>query len=107
MVVRAGSAVVGTWPLDRSGDLDITFRVPADAIQSNVGLALDIRYLPHRVTRRGTHITFIISPNPRWRYPRGHRLVGASACSRWRSRLHSTWLSTGPTRSDSPPRQSI
>ena len=62
VVVRAGSAVVGTWPLDRSGDLDITFRVPADAIQSNVGLALDIRYLPHRGNAPGNHITFIIQP---------------------------------------------
>ena len=63
VVVRAGSAVLGTWPLSGSGDLDITFRVPADAIQSNVGLALDIRYRP----RQGgdapeNHITFTVQP---------------------------------------------
>lgn len=62
VVVRAGSAVVGTWPLDRSGDLDITFRVPADAIQSNVGLALDIRYLPRQGNAPANHITFAVQP---------------------------------------------
>lgn len=62
VVVRAGSAVLGAWPLSGSGDLDVTFRVPADAIQSNVGLALDIRYLPRQGNAPENRITFTVQP---------------------------------------------
>ncbi len=63
VVIRAGSAVLGTYPLDNSGQLDATFQIPADAIQSNVGLALDIRYLPHQGgLPPANRITFFAQP---------------------------------------------
>jgi len=63
VIVRAGSAVLGAWQLNGSGDLDIKFRVPADAIQSNVGLALDIRYLPREGGNQPeSRINFAIQP---------------------------------------------
>jgi len=46
LVVRSGNAVLAAIRLDQSGSLDITGTIPAESIQSTVGLALDLRYLP-------------------------------------------------------------
>lgn len=46
VVLRAGQSVIATGVLGRSGTLDLTARIPADAIQSNVGLGLELRYIP-------------------------------------------------------------
>lgn len=46
IVVRSGSTVLATRILDESGVLDVTGDVPAESITSNIGLALEIRYLP-------------------------------------------------------------
>lgn len=63
VVVRAGPRVIGTYVLDESGSLHVKARIPSDAIQSDVGLALDIRYLP----RTGgapppNRLTFYVQP---------------------------------------------
>lgn len=64
VVVRAGSAVIGTFTLNGSGDLDVPIRIPADAIQSNVGLALDVRYQPRQAGNLpGNRITFAVQPD--------------------------------------------
>lgn len=62
VLVRSGSAVLGTWPLGTSGQLDIDFRIPADAIQSNVGLALEIRYRDRKGEAPENNISFIVQP---------------------------------------------
>jgi hypothetical protein len=46
VVVRSGGAVLAARRLDESGQLDITGTIPAESIQSNVGVAVDLRYLP-------------------------------------------------------------
>ena len=46
VVVRSGDAVLGARRLDESGLLDMTGTIPAESIASNVGLALELRYLP-------------------------------------------------------------
>lgn len=46
VVVRSGSAVLAARRLDESGRLDITGTIPAESIQSNLGVAVDLRYLP-------------------------------------------------------------
>ncbi len=46
VLVRSGSAIIASHVLDNSGKLDITATIPADAIRSNVGMALEIRYVP-------------------------------------------------------------
>ena len=48
LLIRSGSAVLASAVLDQSGKVDLTADVPADAISSNVGLALEVRYVPHR-----------------------------------------------------------
>lgn len=48
VVVRSGSAVLAAHRLDESGLLDITETIPAESIQSNVGVALALRYLPNQ-----------------------------------------------------------
>lgn len=46
VVVRSGSTVLAARRLDESGLLDITGTIPAESIESNVGVALELRYLP-------------------------------------------------------------
>jgi hypothetical protein len=46
LVVRSGDTVVAARRLGESGLIDITGTIPADAIRSNVVLALELRYLP-------------------------------------------------------------
>jgi hypothetical protein len=46
VVVRSGSAVLAARRLDESGRLDIIGTIPAESIQSNVGVAVELRYLP-------------------------------------------------------------
>jgi hypothetical protein len=46
VVIRSGNAVLATRRLDQSGLLDVTGTIPAESIASNVGLALELRYLP-------------------------------------------------------------
>ena len=46
VVVRSGSTVLAARRLDESGLLDITGTIPAESIQSNLGVALELRYLP-------------------------------------------------------------
>ena len=46
VVVRSGTAVLAARRLDESGRLDITGTIPAESIKSNVGVAVELRYLP-------------------------------------------------------------
>jgi phage baseplate assembly protein gpV len=46
VVVRAGDAVLAARRLDESGLLDITGTIPKEAINSAVGVVLELRYLP-------------------------------------------------------------
>jgi hypothetical protein len=63
VVLRAGPAVIATQPLDQSGSLRLQARIPADAIQSNVGLALEVRYIPQRGDLPGSSgILFAVQP---------------------------------------------
>jgi hypothetical protein len=47
IVLRSGAVILASRVLDQSGVVDVTGDVPAGAISSNVGLALEIRYIPH------------------------------------------------------------
>ena len=44
--MRSGNTVLATRRLDDTGLLDITGTIPAEAIASNVGVAVALRYLP-------------------------------------------------------------
>jgi hypothetical protein len=48
LVVRSGDTVIAARRLGESGLVDITGTIPADAIRSNVVLALELRYLPSK-----------------------------------------------------------
>ena len=44
MVVRSGSTVLASKRLDESGAVDINGTIPAESVQSNVGIAIDLHY---------------------------------------------------------------
>ena len=46
VIVRSGNTVLVSHRLDESGLLDITGTIPPESIQSTVGIALQLRYLP-------------------------------------------------------------
>ncbi len=62
VLVRAGPDVIATHALDQSGSLEITTSLPSGVIQSNVGLALEIRYLPTQNLPPPARITFAVQP---------------------------------------------
>jgi hypothetical protein len=64
MLVRAGDAVLASSRLDDSGKIDMDLDVPAEAISSNVGIAIELRYFPKRQCAPLTdRMTFVIDPN--------------------------------------------
>ncbi len=49
VLIRSGSTVLATHKLDNTGGtLDITGVIPPEEITSNVGLALELRYIPQQ-----------------------------------------------------------
>ena len=61
LLIRSGSAVLASAVLDQSGKVDLTADVPADAISSNVALALEVRYVPRRdCTGALDRMTFVV-----------------------------------------------
>ncbi len=46
LVVRSGSAVLASRRLDESGVIDVVGTIPMESIQSSVGIALELRYIP-------------------------------------------------------------
>lgn len=62
VLIRAGPHVIATHMLDQSGNLEIDTRIPADVIQSKVGLALEIRYLPQQSLAPPARISFAVLP---------------------------------------------
>ncbi|APE19274.1 hypothetical protein BOH72_18740 [Mycobacterium sp. WY10] len=48
VLIRSGSTVLATHKLDNTGTLDITGVIPPEEITSNVGLALELRYIPQQ-----------------------------------------------------------
>lgn len=64
VVVRSGSTVLGSRRLDESGVLDLTGTIPAEGIQSNVGIALELRYLPsQQCAPLNDRIQFTLDPS--------------------------------------------
>lgn len=63
VVIRSGTTVLGSRLLDDSGLLDITGTIPAESIQSTVGIGLQLRYLPHqRCAPLNDRMQFTIDP---------------------------------------------
>ncbi|TRW82704.1 cellulose biosynthesis cyclic di-GMP-binding regulatory protein BcsB [Mycolicibacterium sp. 018/SC-01/001] len=63
VLVRSGDTVLATHTLDGSGTLDITGDIPAESITSNVGLALELRYIPRQdCPPLNDRVTFSIDP---------------------------------------------
>jgi hypothetical protein len=63
VLVKSGSNVLATHTLDNSGTLDMSFDVPAEAISSYVGLALELRYNPDReCAPLSDRMTFALDP---------------------------------------------
>ncbi|MEH3139181.1 MAG: hypothetical protein PGN37_03175 [Mycobacterium kyogaense] len=63
VLVRSGDTVLATHSLDGSGTLDITGDIPAEAITSNVGLAMELRYIPRQdCPPLNDRVTFSIDP---------------------------------------------
>ncbi len=46
ILVRSGAYVLATERLDQSGSLDIAFEIPPQAINSEIGMALELQYFP-------------------------------------------------------------
>ncbi|AQT78487.1 hypothetical protein B1R94_03370 [Mycolicibacterium litorale] len=64
VVVRSGSTVLGSRRLDESGVLDLTGTIPAEGIQSNVGIALELRYQPsQQCAPLNDRIQFTLDPS--------------------------------------------
>lgn len=62
-VVRSGNAVLGSRRLDDSGLLDITATIPPESIQSTVGIAVQLRYLPsQRCAPLNDRMQFTLDP---------------------------------------------
>jgi hypothetical protein len=63
LLVRSGTNVLASTALDNSGKVDLTFDIPAQAISSNVGLALEIRYISDRECATPDRMTFVVDPS--------------------------------------------
>ncbi len=62
-VVRSGNTVIGTRRLDESGRLDMAGTIPPEAIQSTVGIAVQLRYQPsQRCAPLNDRIQFTVDP---------------------------------------------
>jgi hypothetical protein len=63
VLVRAGSTVVMSHVLDESGVVDLEGDIPADAVRSNVGIGIDVRYTPDQeCAPLNDRITFTVDP---------------------------------------------
>ncbi|MDA4103821.1 hypothetical protein [Mycolicibacterium monacense] len=63
MLVRSGSAILASRTLDQSGSVNLSADIPPGAIASNVGLALEIRYIPRQqCAALYDRITFAVDP---------------------------------------------
>lgn len=63
ILVRSGSTVLATRRLDESGVLDLTGDIPAESVTSNVGMALELRYVPdHECAPMNDRMTFALDP---------------------------------------------
>ncbi|MGV0993326.1 MAG: hypothetical protein ACOYB7_13860 [Mycobacterium sp.] len=63
VIVRSGNTVLATRRLDESGLLDITGTIPPESIQSTVGVALQLRYLPsQRCAPLNDRMQFTLDP---------------------------------------------
>ena len=64
MMLRSGSTVLATQTLDSSGLLNLNVDIPAEAISSKTGLALDLQYLPRReCAPLSDRLTFALDPD--------------------------------------------
>jgi hypothetical protein len=64
ILVRSGSTVVATHTLDGSGVLDVTGEIPAESITSNVGMAMELRYVPRQeCAPMNDRMTFTLDPS--------------------------------------------
>ncbi|MCV7060811.1 hypothetical protein [Mycolicibacterium vaccae] len=64
VLVRSGATVLAARSLDASGTLELTGRIPAEAITSNVGLALELRYIPRQeCAPQHDRVTFALDPS--------------------------------------------
>lgn len=62
-VMRSGNTVLAARRLDDSGMLDITGTIPPEAIASNVGIAVQLRYLPsQRCAPLNDRMQFTLDP---------------------------------------------
>jgi hypothetical protein len=63
VLIRSAGTVLATHTLDESGTLDVSATIPAETITSNVGLALELRYIPRQECAPLTdRITFALDP---------------------------------------------
>lgn len=63
ILIRSGSTVLATHSLDNSGVLDVTGDIPAESITSNVGMALELRYVPRQeCAPMNDRMTFTLDP---------------------------------------------
>lgn len=63
VLIRSAGTVVATHPLDESGTLDVHATIPAETITSNVGLALELRYIPRQeCAPLSDRMTFALDP---------------------------------------------
>lgn len=62
VVLRSGSVVVASHVLDQSGTVELSGEIPAGPIGSNVGLALELRYIPRQDCSHYDRMAFSVDP---------------------------------------------
>lgn len=63
ILIRSGPTVVATKTLDNSGVVDVTGEIPPESITSNVGMALELRYVPRQeCAPMNDRMTFTLDP---------------------------------------------
>lgn len=63
LLIRAGSTILASRSLDGSGTVDLTADIPAEAVASNIGLGLELRYVPrHECAPLSDRMTFALDP---------------------------------------------
>ena len=73
LVVKSGSAVIGSRLLDASGVMDLRAEVPVQEISSHIGLALEVRYIPAQQCGPQTdRLTFALDPRSTITVHTGH-----------------------------------
>ena len=74
VLIKSNNVILASAPLDESGVVDLTADIPSGTIGSNIGLALEVRYIPRNACAPTyDRITFAVDPTSTVTVRRGAR----------------------------------